>query len=214
MGKFVEDSYIAEFVVDDDIQTVWMRLQEPGEGEPKWLTAYPRFPGSPIAGEILESREPDFVRAKKVAEPCKGTEIAVSLESVENGTKVHVVQSGFPAYVKDALESFRIGGDQIIADMALFLARGVALSRHQKSWTSIGMNFVDVDAGVEVAAITRDTWAERVGLAQGDVLVELNGVPVFNRFEAMGMSRVLAESGEVTAQWVRGNELLEGSAVA
>lgn len=213
MGKFIEDSYVAEFVVDDDIQTVWMRLQEQGEGEPKWLSAFPRFPGSPIAGEVIEVKEPDLIRAKKVSEPCKGTEIAVSLESVESGTKVHVVQSGFPAYVKDALEMFRTGGDQIINDMVIFLSRGVALMRHQNAWASVGAMVKDVDGGIEVVAASPDTWAARIGLEAGDLLVTLNGSPVFNQFEFAGMGRVLPRGEELAAEWIRGNELLEGNAV-
>jgi len=212
MGKFIEDNYMAEFVVEDDIREVWNRLQEQGAEEAKWLSAFPRFPGFDATAEIVESVEPRLVRAKKVAEPCKGTEIAVSLESVESGTKVLVVQSGFPAYVKNALESFRIGGDQIIADLALFLSRGVCLSRHKRAWGTAGVMVKDVDTGIEVIAATSGTWGERVGLAGGDLLVALNGAPVFNQYEFVAMQRVLGQGVPLEAQWVRGTEVMTATA--
>jgi len=212
MGKFIEDNYIAEFVVEDDIRAVWNRLQEQGAEEARWLSAFPRFPGFDATAELIETIEPKLVRARKVAEPCRGTEIAISLESVETGTRVLVVQSGFPAYVKDALESFRIGGDQIIADLALFLSRGVCLSRHRRAWGTAGVMVRDVETGIEVVAASPGAWGERVGLAGGDLLVALNGAPIFNQYEFSAMQRLLGQGASLEAQWVRGSEVMTSTA--
>ena len=212
MGKFIEDSYIAEFVVADDIRTVWNRLQEQGAEEARWLSAFPRFPGFDATANVIETIEPELVRAEKVSEPCRGTEIAITLESVETGTRVLVVQSGFPAYVKNALESFRIGGDQIIADLALFLSRGVCLSRHNRAWGTAGVMVRDVETGIEVVAASPGTWGERVGLTGGDLLVALNGAPIFNQYEFSAMQRVLGQGTSLEAQWVRGAEVMTSTA--
>ena len=123
-----------------------------------------------------------------------------------------VVQSGFPAYVKDALESFRIGGDQIIADLALFLSRGVCLSRHNRAWGTAGVMVRDVDTGIEVVAASPGTWGERVGLTRGDLLVALNGAPIFNQHEFSAMQRVLGQGVGLEAQWVRGTETMTATA--
>ncbi len=208
MGKFIDDRYEAEFVIEKTQAEVWELLQQENDIEPDWLTTFPRMPGFEKTGSVIEVDPPRLVRAIKEAEPCKDTEIAITHESVENGTKVMVVQSGFPAYVKEALESFTIGGNQIINDLALFLERGVLMSRHSMPWAFAGFTTKEVDTGLEIQAVMPGFFGERVGLQPGDLLMTLGGAPVFTQLDLQALLRVFAMGEEYEASWVRGNELL------
>ena len=81
MGRFIEDRFEAEFIVEQPLEQVWEKLQEQNETEVAWLSAWPRFPGFATTGEVVEEDAPRRVRVHKDSEPCKGSEIAVSLES-------------------------------------------------------------------------------------------------------------------------------------
>ncbi len=211
MGRFIEDRFEAEFVVNQSQEEVWDSLQKKGEVEAAWLSAWPRMPGFETTGEILEVEAPKSIRVLKVAEPCKGSEIAISLESVENGTKVLVVQSGFPAWVKESLESFEIGGNQIIADLILFLEHGVVISRHSMPWAFSGFTASEVDTGLEIRAVVPGFYAEKSGLQPGDLLMTLGGAPVFTQLCLQAMMRVFKQGDEIEATWVRNNELQRGT---
>lgn len=212
MGRFIDDRYEAEFVVDKSQEEVWQALQVENEVEPVWLSAFPRMPGFDTTGTVIEVDPPRLARATKESEPCKDTEIAITLESVDNGTKVIVVQSGFPAYVKDALESFTIGGNQIINDLALYLQRGVSMSRHSLPWAFAGFTTREVDTGLEVAAVMPGFFGEKVGLEEGDLLMTLGEAPVFTQLDLQAMLRVFKAGDELAATWVRGSELQQGQA--
>lgn len=213
MGKFTDDRFEAEFVVDQTREEVWNQLEKTNEREPAWLSAFPRFPDSPTTGEIIEKEAPHRIRAHKHSEPCKGTEIAITLESVNNGTRVLVVQSGFPAWVKDSLESFTIGGNQIIADLVLFVERGVEGSRHGMPWAFPGLTTKEVGTGLEIDTVMPGCFAEKAGLQPGDLLMTLNGAPVFTQLCLQAMMRVFKSGDQVDATWVRGRELQRGSGV-
>ena len=137
----------------------------------------------------------------------------MTLESVDNGTRILVVQSGFPAWVKESLESFSIGGDQIIADLILFLERGVEISRHSMPWAFIGCTAREVATGLEVTAVMPGFSAERIGLVCGDLLMTLGGAPVFTQLCLQAICRVLRPGEEIHATWVRGDEIQAGSTI-
>jgi len=211
MGRFIEDRFEAEFIVEQPLEQVWEKLQEQNDTEAAWLSAFPRFPGFATTGEVIAVDAPYSVRVHKSSEPCKGSDIAVSLESVDNGTRVLVVQSGFPVWVKDALESFEIGGNQIIADLVLFLERGVEVSRHSMPWAFAGITTREVGTGLEVATVMPGCFGERAGLQSGDLLMTLNGAPLFTQLCLQAMLRVFKGGDEIEATWVRGSELQSGS---
>lgn len=213
MGRYIEDRFEAEFVVAQPREQVWKSLEQRNEREPAWLSAWPRLPGFETTGTVLEVDPPRRVRVHKTSEPCRGSEIAVTLESVDNGTRVLVVQSGFPAWVKDALEMFTIGGNQIVADLVLFLERGVQVSRHAMPWAFAGFGAREVPTGLEVTGATPGSFGEKVGLQAGDLLVTLGGAPVFTQLGLQALLRVLRSGDEVEASWVRGRELQRGSAI-
>jgi hypothetical protein len=212
MGRFVEDRFVAEFVLEMSIAEVWDQFQKENERELSWLSAFPRFPDSVTTGEVVEVNAPRSIRVRKHSEPCKGTEIAVSLEEVDNGTRILVVQSGFPARVKDSLESFEIGGNQIIADLILYLERGVEISRHGMPWAFPGFTTKEVGTGLQIETVMPNCFAERVGLRPGDLLMSLNGAPLFTQLCLQAMMRVFKQGESVEALWVRGADVQKGMA--
>ncbi len=212
MGRYIDDRFEAEFEVDQSIEAVWEKLQQEGEHEARWLSAWPRFPGVEVTGEIVESIPPNSIRANKTSEPCKNSEIAISLESIDTGTRVLVVQSGFPAWVKESLESFVYGGNQIVADLILFIERGVVISRHNMNWAFPGLTCREVPTGLEVTNVLPGTFADKAGLKPNDLLMTLNGAPVFSNNELQALLRLLKNGDEVTAQWVSGSRLETGTA--
>ncbi len=213
MGRFIEDRFEAEFVVAKTPEEVWESLEKHNDTEAAWLSAWPRLPGFDKTGEIIEVEAPRLVRVRKDSEPCKGSEIAVSLESVDNGTRILVVQSGFPSWVKEALESFTIGGNQIIADFVLYLERGVEVSRHSMPWAFAGLTTSEVATGLEVNTVIPDFFAAKAGLQSGDLLMTLGGAPVFSQLCLQAMLRIFKSGEELEATWVRDCELQRGSGV-
>ena len=213
MGRFIEDRFEAEFVIAKPLQAVWQSFEKHNDTEAAWLSAWPRMGDAEITGEIIDVQVPHRVRVHKSSEPCKGSEIAVTLESVDNGTRVMVVQSGFPAWVKLSLESFTIGGNQIIADLALYLSRGIEISRHSMPWAFAGFTTNVVETGVEIASVMPGSFAERVGLEPGDLLMTLGDAPVFTQQCVQTMLRVFKAGQDLETSWVRGRELQRGSSV-
>ena len=213
MGRFIEDRFEAEFVIAKPLEDVWQSFEKQNNTEAAWLSAWPRMGDTEITGEIIDVEVPRRVRVHKSSEPCKGSEIVVTLESVDNGTRVIVVQSGFPAWVKLSLESFTIGGNQIIADLALYLSRGIEISRHSMPWAFAGFTTNVVDTGVEIASVMPGSFAERVGLEPGDLLMTLGDAPVFTQQCVQTMLRVFKAGQDLETSWVRGRELQRGSSV-
>ncbi len=211
MGKFIDDRYEAEFTVQQSVAEVWATLQKRNERELAWLSAFPRMPPAETTGEVIASEPPHYVRVRKHSEPCKDTDIAVSLTEVDNGTRVLVVQSGFPAWVKESLETFTIGGDQIVNDLILYLERGVEISRHSMPWAFAGFAAQEVGTGLEVSSVIPGTFAANVGLQSGDLLMTLAGAPVYTQVGLQAMLRLLKHGEETEASWVRGRALQTGS---
>jgi len=212
MGRFIENRFEAEFFIDQPVDAVWDSFEKQNETQPVWLTAWPRLDGD-STGEVTEVDKPHRIRAYKHSEPCKGTEIAITLESADNGTRVMVVQSGFPAWVKAALESFTIGGNQIIADLVLFLERGVEISRHSMPWAFAGMTTEEVATGLQISSTMPGTFAEKAGLQSGDLLLTVAGAPVFTQQGLQAMMRVFKTGDQLEAVWVRDRDLQRGSAI-
>jgi hypothetical protein len=144
--------------------------------------------------------------------PCEGTEIVVTMEHEPTGTKVTVVQSGFDLdFFAAHLDLLAVGWSHIVADVALFLERGVRGGRHERPWAMLGCTFRTAAAGLEVD----DVWggfAERAGLAPGDVLLTVAGAPLVEPRELATVMRVFSTGDDLEATWARGDELQRATA--
>jgi PDZ domain/Activator of Hsp90 ATPase homolog 1-like protein len=198
----MEDGFEATFVVDAPTELVWERLS--GRKDDLW-----RLPAFEGLGEELHVDPGRRLHVRKVTEPCAGTEIVITLQHEGSGTKVTVVQSGFGAMWTFAADALEVGWRHILADLALYLERGVHGSRHMRRWGNFGCVFKDTDFGLEVVSTMGDSLAQRVGLAPGDVVIAVAGAPVVTRAELESLMRVLPSGETVEVEWVRGDSKLE-----
>ncbi len=205
----MDDRFEAVFAVDAPAGQVWNAFERDDTHDPvRWW-----LPGFDSTGEEIEVDPGSFLRVRKDSFPCAGTEIAVTLEATETGTKVTVVQSGFGALFDEMLESLEIGWSHIVADLALALQRGVRAKRHQRPWATLGCGLRSTAAGLEVVDIAPDSYADRAGLAVGDLLVTFGGAPIITRRELETLMRVFERGETVEATFVRGPELLSANGV-
>jgi predicted metalloprotease with PDZ domain len=200
-------------VVALPVEQTWESLAgaepEPASGDPTgwWL------PGFESAAEALEVEPHRRLRFRKVSEPCAGTEISITLETAETGTRVTVVQSGFGAWFDEAFEAMAIGWSHIVADLHLYLERGVHGRRHSRPWAGLGCALRSSDTGLEVVDVYPSGFAREAGLEPGDLLLAVGEAPVLVRRELETLMRVYRTGEKVEMTWVRGDEVRSGAAV-
>lgn len=205
----MNDRFEATFVVNVPARDAWEAfVREEGSDPAHWW-----LPGFEATGEEIEVDPGRLLRVRKDTFPCEGTEIAVVLESAETGTKVTLVQSGFGAIFNEMLEALEVGWSHIVADLAIYLERGVRLQRHLRPWATLGCELRSTAAGLEIGAVIPETFADRVGLTSGDILVSVGDAPVVTRRELETLMRVFRAREKVEATVVRGRELVSESGV-
>ena len=105
-----------------------------------------------------------------------------------------------------------IGGDQIAADIALYLEHGVMAERHNMAWAFPGALTHRAPGGLMVDLVVPSSWAERLGLQTGDILVTCGGCPVTEQHDLQTLMRLFAVGDEVAATWVRDGQLQQSVA--
>jgi hypothetical protein len=193
----------------------WKALEEVGIGrtdpeqEPRewWL------PGFESKAVEVERETDTRLTVRKAQQPCEGTLIAITFEHVDTGTRIRVVQSGFDEeFVRGAGEGFWIHGEHIFADLELFLRTGVIGRRAWRSLVWLGLGAVTTSYGVLVRRVQSDTWADRIGLREGDVLLTVDGAPLFSTRDLGTVERLIRKGSEVAATWARAGEHREDTA--
>jgi hypothetical protein len=195
------DRFETTFSIAASPDVVWKRLDQ-RDGEGHWLL--PAFEG---LGEEIDVEAGSRLHVRKVTEPCAGSEIVIVLEHEASGTKVTVSQSGFPAWFATATDAFAIGWRHIVADLALYLDRGVRGGRHARGWATLGCSLHETTVGLEVVETMPGTLADQIGLVAGDIVLTVGGAPIVTRAELETMMRV-SGGGEVEVEWAHGDEKL------
>jgi hypothetical protein len=131
-------------------------------GEDAGRLSLPGFEGD-VA--VVARDEGTHLRARKLTEPCAGTEIVVALEDERSGTRVTVTQSGFGGFLDVMGELAEVGWTHIVADLALALGHGVSGGRHLMPWGSLDAQVHTTPAGLVVDAVADGGLADRLGLA-------------------------------------------------
>ena len=212
-GRLEDDHFVAEVTVARPAADVWQSLVRVDEhGQPAWLGVWPRAAEFESTGAVTDVREGESMRVHKHSEPCRDSEILLAIDAREADTRVLVVQSSLPEWVHGSPETFVVGGDQIVADLVLYLERGVVVSRHSMPWAFPGFVACQVAAGLEVSWVMPGGYAERAGLEPGDLLISLGEAPVVTQLCLQALLRVHRSGRPLPITWVRGSELREGIA--
>jgi hypothetical protein len=207
------DHFEATFVVAVDRHTAWERLTGSAaarrEGKERlWL---PGFDSDATLSARDEERE---LRATKDDEPCAGTEIVVTLEDDESGTRITVVQSRFGDWMPPMYDQMAVGWRHIVADLQTYLSTGVHARRHLRAWGDLGAAVTPDSGGLRLDPVRDGSLAARLGLLDGDLLVVLGGAPVSNHDDLLTVLRVLGDRPDVSAEWVRAGQLMAATAPA
>lgn len=142
-------------------------------------------------------------------------EMEVTFEPTDAGTRIRVVHSGWQDGPDDERDrrATEHGSGETLADLILYLRTGVPFPRHHRGEKSdLGIAALEVPGGPEVRAVQPGSFADRVGLEPGDLLVELDGAGIFGLAELALFTKLRAPGEKARARWVRDGRLLEGSA--
>lgn len=226
MSRTIERS----FEVAAPLERVWQVMTEPAELN-RWYFPFRRDPagrlhtevhGRERTGEVVEGEAPKFFRTRTTFTGREGfgvppgvREMWVRFEASGAGTRVAITHSGW-AEDEDSQCNRRAterGTDETIADLLLYLRGGVPFPRHNRGEKSdLGLVALEVPGGVEVRRVQPGGFAERVGLAPGDLLVALDGAGVFGLSDLAFFTKLRAAGEPAEARWIRAGELLSGSA--
>lgn len=201
------DRFEATFRVRLDRASVWQRLtnhpDKTEHDEHLWL------PGFDAQVTLAEIEPPHRLRGTKDDEPCAGTDIAITLEDDDTGTRIHVVQSRFGDWLPKRYGMMTVGWRYIVADLHTYLATGAHPRRHHRPWGDLGADATAADGGLHIHHVRDGGLAERLGMADGDLLVVLNGAPVASLDDLSTILRVLTVNPQPSdAQWIRSGALM------
>lgn len=209
-----EEQIIVETTFEVDIapDQVWARMQrltaEHDTGDGAWW-----LPGFECRATEVEAAPGRCLKVVKAEHPCRDTTIVFTLDHVASGSRIHVVQSGFdPTFVELAGEDLFKHGRDIYADLELFVRTGVIAERAWRPWAQFGFRHDVHSFGIEIVSVDEGGWAGRTGLAVGDILLTLAGVPVFDSEQISGLQRLLHVGEELDATWVRDGQRVAGTA--
>lgn len=223
---FMGGTFEKTFVVAVPVERAWKAMTDPEELN-KWY--FPFKVGedgttqTEILGEKRTSEVVDFepgrmfhtrttLTGREGFGVLPGTrEMTVVFEAIESGTRITITNSGFGE--SEDLSGVMRGLAETIADLILYLETTVAFPRHHhevKSW--IGFAGREVPAGLEVMSVQSGTFAGRLGLRRGDLLVELCGASVFSFAEVQFFTKEHTPGEQAAAAWVRGGQLMRGLA--
>lgn len=219
------------FTVSVAVEEVWQAMTDPVELN-KWyfpfrvdedLSTHTEIDGGDRVAEVVAFESPKTFTLRTAmtgsegwpAVPPTTRDMTVVLESTESGTTVVITHSGFGDGDDwdQILDATSRGIDETIADLICYLETGVGIRRHPRfgpSWHGIGARVTP--AGLEVRSIQPDTFADRVGLASGDLLVELGGAAVFGFHELNFFVREHQPGDSVEAAWIRSGILMRSTA--
>ena len=201
--RYRDDGFEATFVVSTPRAEAWKRLEELHDEH--WY-----IPGVEAPAAELECVPESRLRARKTVEPCKDTEIVITFEDADTGTRITFVQTGFGdgfAAMRPWLEA---GWWAIRADLFVFFEHGVRLQRHARPWASLGCNVSETGGGLAVSHLADGGFAQQAGMRDGDLIVTLHGSPVVDVRELSVLMRALRPGDETRVSYLRDGERLRG----
>ena len=110
------------------------------------------LPGMECRGRVVEVEPERLLRHTEGSGPHAETEVAVRFEPVGARTRISVTHSGFGEGDDAALavESVSLGWTQALADLVVYLERGVPAGRFVRRMLHAGLQVTESAAGLEV----------------------------------------------------------------
>jgi hypothetical protein len=213
----MDDGFEVTFVVSTPRPKAWEllvtaqpaseMLAPPAEGQ--WWV--PAIEGAADPVEVVPDAR---LHCRKVTDPCRGTEIVITMEDAESGTRITIVQTGFGEGFQAQRSWLEAGWFTIAADFVTFFERGIQLGRHVAMWWDVGCDVFETGEGLVVGNVRDTTFAARAGLQTGDLVVQLAGAPVLSVRDLSILIRGPLHSGvDTSVCYLRGDEMRTASAV-
>lgn len=199
-----DDGFEATFVVSTPRAEAWKRLEKDDDG--RWW-----IPGVESPADELEVVPETMLRTRKAAEPCLGTEIVITLEDADTGTRITFAQFGFGDGFSSRRPWLESGWWAIRADLWVFFEHGVRPERHARPWASPGCSVVEAPGGLLVNGVQPGALADQCGVQTGDLLLTIGGAPVVTIRELSILMRGRRPGTETKLRYLRGGELLTGT---
>lgn len=215
------------FVVGVPVTRAWQAFTDPAErrcweapryeidpqpgGKVRW-----EIPPWPVVeGEVLEVEPERLLRQREDAGMLNATtEITVTFESVDGGTRITITHAGFGdgAEWGDSRASHSLGWDEAIADLVLYLMQGAVAHRFFTPWrTILGLAVEETAAGVRVLDVQPGGYAEEAGLQPGDIVTRIGGIPIFARADLWSAQHAHAPDDELAVEFARESNMCSGS---
>jgi hypothetical protein len=210
---FMGSRYERTFTVAVPVAKAWAAFTEPAERE-AWTGAVPPElePGERKFGPSQKHRSLSWSDSPAGLEGWFDT--TVTFEEVSSGTRITIVRSGFGESEdwQHFATSTNGGWDEMIADLIVYLEAGVPGSRHFSFRAGIGATTLQSAAGVRVTHVVPGGFAEAAGMQSGDLVLWLNGGPVFSQREVAFCVREHAPGDEIEVKYLRDRQVLSGRA--
>ncbi len=211
----MRDGFEATFVVELDIDQVWEALASrthEKDGEVHYvMPGFPSFAPLKLAGASaapVEIEPGRLLRVRKDDEPCAGTEIAVTLEAADTGTRVTIVQSGFGPWLEQLRDTFEAHWTQIVADFRLYIERGLTVPG--TVWgVSLGAQTKQTGSGLEIVAVDANGFGQSAGMQPGDLLLTLRGLRVHDTKQLWTILALTEPGSSAETLLARGRERVQ-----
>ena len=209
-----DDGFEVTFVVSTPRPAAWKLLEDaapaserlPGPRPGQWW-----IPGVEGAADELEVVPEELLRVRKATFPCEGTEIVITMEDADTGTRITFAQFGFGPGFEQRRPWLESGWWAIRADLAVYFERGVAPGRHLRPWSSIGCGVTETPGGLVVTDVQPGGFGDQAGLQPDDLVLTLSGSPIVNVRELAALVRALRPQTEARVRYLRGSETLAGT---
>ncbi|HEX4982175.1 MAG TPA: SRPBCC domain-containing protein [Ilumatobacteraceae bacterium] len=220
----MSDAIEKTFVVEVSTARAWEVFTD-GDERSKWeAVTYeidPRpggrvhweLPGLECEGRVDDVELHRLLRHTELTGPHADSEVTVTFEEVEGGTRITITHAGFgdSEAWRGALGGASIGWDQAIADLIFYLTTGVPAGRFTIAPGNPGVRLAETPAGLEVLAVEAGGFADEAGLRIGDVLLTAGGAPVYTWRELWVMLRAQGPGAEMRVEYVRGQDRHAGA---
>lgn len=198
-----EDGFEATFVVSTPRDEAWKRLTKDADG--RWW-----IPGVESTADELEVVPESTLRVSKAEEPCKGTEIVITMEDAETGTRITFAQYGFGDGFTSSRPWLESGWWAIRADLFVFFEHGVSPQRHLRPWADLGCGVTESPGGLTVTTVRLGALADQAGVQKGDLLLTIAGSPAVAIRDLSILMRGRRPGTETKLRYLRGTDVLTG----